>query len=68
MVQGGHQTGVQVRNAAHLFFYFFARRDININSSASTHICPESEEAARLVVVRRPKTTTGTDFPSCFTT
>ena len=30
--QGGHQTGVQVRNADHLIFYFFARRDININS------------------------------------
>ena len=31
MVQGGHQTGVQVRNAAHLIVFFFARRDININ-------------------------------------
>ena len=42
MVQGGHQTGVQVRNAAHLIFYFFARRDININmlSGYREKFCP----------------------------
>jgi len=35
MAQGGNQTGVQVRDAAHLTF--FARRDINlIRASTST--------------------------------